>query len=302
MRSPIASTRSPRTLASIWWSPRAIGTLRTTDHSRSRAVRGRCTAFRAATAPSSPRRSRPSASTRSWTRARNRTWRATRASRRRTCSTSSASATSTRSRWSDSRRTTASSTPRSTLSARASRWRSTRVPCAAWRFSPATRSARSRRCARPAPGSPELERLVEHDLALERSVDGAFRGDLHEALRLLLGQLLGEAHGHRELGRGALLRGLVVHVDLHLADLPALALGVHLDRHRGTRGEARGEQLLGTRAVVAPSVVLRLPRRRVVCADLEVGSEATSVAARYCLHRNGPYSSGLKTRPVGIFG
>ena len=36
-----------------------------------------------------------------------------------------------------------------------------------------------------------------------------------------------------------------VHVDLDRADLPALALGVHLDRHRGAAGEAGGEQAGG---------------------------------------------------------
>src|SRR5207247_9200767 len=128
---------------------------------------------------------------------------------------------------------TASSTLRSTPSAWAFRSRWTRPRSAPWRSSRATGSARSTSCAPRAPRLPELERLGEHDLALECPVHRALGGDLHEALALLLRQLLGEAHGHLELRRRALLGGLVVHVDLHLADLPALAFGVHLDRHRG---------------------------------------------------------------------
>ena len=43
-----------------------------------------------------------------------------------------------------------------------------------------------------------LDRLLEHDLALEHAVHGALGADLHEALALVLGQLLGEVHDHAE--------------------------------------------------------------------------------------------------------
>src|SRR3954467_5765385 len=111
------------------------------------------------------------------------------------------------------------------------------MPCVGWRSSRATRSARWTRSAPPAAPSAELDRLLEHDLALERAVDGALRGDLREALALLLGELLGEAHDHLKLRGRAALGRFVVHVHGHVADVPALPLGVHLDRDRGARGE-----------------------------------------------------------------
>src|ERR1700710_2136817 len=102
-------------------------------------------------------------------------------------------------------------------SASASSWPPT--PCAPSTCRPATASAPSKRCARPAAPSAELDVLLEHDLALERPVHRALCGDLREPLALIVGQLLRQVHGHLELGGGAALGGLVVHVDRHLADV-----------------------------------------------------------------------------------
>src|SRR4051794_22994744 len=184
-------------------------------------------------------------------------------------------------------------------SARGSRSRWTRAASVASRSSRATRSAHSTRCAPPGSGSPELERLVEHDLALERAVHGALGRDLHEPFRLLLGKLLRQADRHRELGGRALLGGFVVHVDHQLADRPALALRVHLDGDRRARGQARGQELLRARTLVGPTVVRRLVRGHVMRADLEVVLEVLAVAACCWPHH---YSRGLKTSPVGILG
>ena len=99
-----------------------------------------------------------------------------------------------------------------------------------------------------------LNALQEHDLAVERAVHGALRGDHAQALDLLLGQVVGQAHDELELRRAAALGRAVLDVDLDVADVPALARRVHLHRDRRTRGEADGEQLLRARA--------RRPRRR----------------------------------------
>src|SRR3954469_1109885 len=168
------------------------------------------------------------------------------------------------------------------------------MPCAGWRSSRATRSARWTRSAPPAAPSAELDRLLEHDLALERPVNRALRGDLGEALALLLGELLREAHRHRELGRRAALGRLVVHVDLHVADVPALALGVHLDRDRGAGGEAHGEHLLRVRAAVGAAVRLRLVDGQLVLADAHGVLEAlVAYPLSVRLHDLPPNNCGL---------
>ena len=71
-------------------------------------------------------------------------------------------------------------------------------------------------------------------------------------------QRLGEPEDELELRRPAALGGLVVAVDLEAGEVPALALGVHLHRDRGARGERGGEQLLGARTEVLAADVLGL--------------------------------------------
>ena len=105
---------------------------------------------------------------------------------------------------------------------------------------------------------PSETRLVEHDLALQRAVHRALGDDRHQLLPLLLGQLLRQLHVHLELRGRAALGGLVVHVHHHLADVPALAVGVHLHRDRAAGGQAGGQQLLRARAGVGPAVLLGL--------------------------------------------
>ena len=112
--------------------------------------------------------------------------------------------------------------------------------------------------------------LVEHDLALERAVDGALGDDLHEPLPLLLRQLLGQLDLHVELGRRAALGGLVVDVDDDFADVPALAVRVHLHRDRAARGEARREQLLRTGPLVGTAGFLGLVGDQVVVVGAEL--------------------------------
>src|SRR4051794_29437201 len=141
------------------------------------------------------------------------------------------------------------------------------MPCAASRSSRATRSARSTRSARPAARSAELDLLLEHDLALERPVHRALRGDLHEPLALIFGQLLWEAQRQVELRGRAALRRLVVDLALHVADVPALAHRVHLDGDRDARGEAHSEHLLRIWSRVVAALVLRLVDRERVVAD-----------------------------------
>src|SRR4051812_38234703 len=135
-------------------------------------------------------------------------------------------------------------------------WKRPRSARSTWSL--ATVSGRSTRCGRPAPTSAELDRLVEHDLALERAVHRALGRDLHQPLALLLGELLGEAQDQVELGGRPSLSGLVLHLAFHVADVPALAPGVHLDGDRHARGEADGEHLLWVRPRVLAAVLLHL--------------------------------------------
>src|ERR1700750_499926 len=130
------------------------------------------------------------------------------------------------------------------------------------------RTARSR-CATSARERDALDTLVEHGLAVERAVDRALRGDDPQLLDLLLAELLGEAHDEVEARGAAAVGGGVVAGDLDAADVPALALGVHLHRDRGTGGEARGEELERLRARVRPTRVGALVDRALVAAYLD---------------------------------
>ena len=69
---------------------------------------------------------------------------------------------------------------------------------------------------------------------------------------------LGKAQEQLEAGGGAALGGRVLGLDLDTADVPALALGVHLDRDRRAGGEARGEQLLRIGGLVLAADVAAL--------------------------------------------
>src|SRR3954451_17402973 len=114
-----------------------------------------------------------------------------------------------------------------------------------------------------------LDTLVEHDLAVERAVDRALGRDDAEALDLLLAEAVGEAHDDVEAGGAPALGRRVVAGDLDAADLPALALGVHLHRHRRTRGQAGGQQLRRLGPRVRPAGVGALVDRQFVAADLD---------------------------------
>src|SRR3954464_14805687 len=119
-----------------------------------------------------------------------------------------------------------------------------------------------------------LDTLVEHDLAVERAVHRALGGDDAQALDLVLAEGVGEAHEQLEAGRAAALGGRVVAGDLDAADVPALALGVHLHRDGGARREARGEQLEGLGAGVRPAELRALVDRELVAADPDGVAEA----------------------------
>src|SRR3954471_10700462 len=93
--------------------------------------------------------------------------------------------------------------------------------------SPASRRTERSACASSARERDALDTLVEHDLAVERAVHGALRGDHAQALDLLLAERVGKAHDQVEAGRAAALGRGVVDGVLDVADVPALALGVH---------------------------------------------------------------------------
>src|SRR5690349_24019959 len=83
-----------------------------------------------------------------------------------------------------------------------------------------------------------LDTLVEHDLAVERAMHRALRGDDLQLRHLLVAEVRRQAQRERELRRAAALGGDVVAGDLDVAQIPALARGVHLDRDRRTGRQA----------------------------------------------------------------
>src|SRR5213079_3799154 len=111
-----------------------------------------------------------------------------------------------------------------------------------WTSSSAARSASNRTDVSAEPSSARerdaVDTLVEHDLAVERAVHGALGGDDAQALDLLVGERVREAHDDPESRRAAPLGGRVLARDLDAPDVPALARRVHLHRDRGARGEA----------------------------------------------------------------
>src|SRR3954447_23473754 len=129
-----------------------------------------------------------------------------------------------------------------------------------------------------------LDTLVEHDLAVERAVHRALGGDDAQLLDLVLAEAVREAHEEVEARRAPALGRRVVAGDLDPADVPALALGVHLHRDGGTGREARGEQLERLRAGVRTAHVGALVDRQLVAADLDGVAEA-ALAGRGGLHR-----------------
>src|SRR3954451_22812345 len=97
-------------------------------------------------------------------------------------------------------------------------WTSSREASSGSSRAPRRRSATSVRERDP------LDTLVEHVLAVERAVHGALGGDHAQALDLVLGEVLGEAHEEVEAGGAPAVAGRVVAGDLDAADVPALAL------------------------------------------------------------------------------
>src|SRR3977135_1389033 len=143
----------------------------------------------------------------------------------------------------------------------------------------------------------DLDALVEHDLAVERAVDRALRGDGHEAIDLLLREPIGEADDEREARRTPALRWGVLDVDLDRTDVPTLAVGVHLQRDGRARRERYGEVLLRARRRVITPGLAGLVGADDVFADLEVvlvGAGAAAArggfhfrpcAVGWCLHQ-----------------
>src|SRR3954447_13365940 len=122
-----------------------------------------------------------------------------------------------------------------------------------------------------------LDTLVEHDLAVEGAVDRALGGDDPQLLDLLGAELLGEAHDEVEARGAAAVGRRVVAGDLDAAQVPALALGVHLHRDGRTGRERGGEQLERLGAGVGATDLGALVNRELVAADLD-GVAGTPVA------------------------
>src|SRR3954469_17415280 len=129
-----------------------------------------------------------------------------------------------------------------------------------------------------------LDTLVEHDLAVERAVDRALGGDDAQLLDLVLAEAVREAHEDVEARRTPALGRRVVAGDLDPADVPALALGVHLHRAGGAGRGASRAPLGRLRAGVGTAHLGALVDRQLVAADLDGVAEPV-LAGRGGLHR-----------------
>src|ERR1700730_2657390 len=167
-----------------------------------------------------------------------------------------------------------------------------------------------------------LDTLEEHDLAVQRAVDRALRGDHPEALDLLLGQVIGQTHDQLEFGRASPLCGAVLDLDLDPTDVPALARGVHLHRDRRTGCEADREKLLRVRPGVLPPGIEWLIYGHLMIAHLHGMPERVAFTPRGGFHPCQPvrshlapfcrssfqwycgrsYERGLKSSPVSSLG
>src|SRR5437588_3461718 len=174
--------------------------------------------------------------------------RAIRASRRQAWRSCCASTTSTPCMSAGWRWITACAPPRSTLGASASKSSCTETRRGPSRPRPETRSVPSRSSATPASPSrgDRLDQLLEGDGPFERAVNRAFRGNQRQAGALLVAARVGKPQGQLEVGRRPALCLLVLALDLDQADLPSLALGIHLHRDRRARGETGSQELLGS--------------------------------------------------------
>jgi hypothetical protein len=102
----------------------------------------------------------------------------------------------------------------------------------------------------------------------------AFGGDGLEARDLFLAQSGRKSQVELEQGRALAIGLLILALDLHVADLPTLALGVHLDRDRRAGGETRREQLLWRRTAVLAALFGGLVGNQVVPSGLDPMSPA----------------------------
>src|SRR2546423_1685305 len=176
----------------------------------------------------------------------------------------------------------------------------------------------------PLHGAGDLDALVEHHFAVERAMHRALGGYHHEPVDLLLAQALREANHERETRRTAALGGRVLAVHLDGADVPALAVGVHLEGDGGARRERDREVLLRTGCRVVTPGFTRLVRVHDVVADPEVmlvGAGAATPRSGFHFRPRGGVgldhivlpaasrpagayssSSGLNSSPVGTLG
>src|SRR5438132_13265503 len=106
-------------------------------------------------------------------------------------------------------------------------------------------------------------------------MDRALRGDDAQLLDLLLGAAIRESENELEVGQAAPVGRGVLALDLDRADVPALALGVHLHRDRGTRGQTGGQELLRARALVGSAVFGRLISGQLMLADVDAMADCS---------------------------
>src|SRR3954451_12501762 len=119
----------------------------------------------------------------------------------------------------------------------------------------------------------QLDTIGDADLAVvgQQAMDRTLAGDPMEALDLILRQPVGEPDDDLERPRDARLAVLHLHLDLHLAEVPPLASGVHLGRDRGAGRQGGRDGASGGGALVTASGLLRLVDHQAVSPlDLDV--------------------------------
>src|SRR5436309_7855366 len=131
--------------------------------------------------------------------------------------------------------------------------------------------------------------------ALEREMHGAAACNLDEPGLLLIAQLAferdvaNEGIRWRRIGRAS-----VSDADARAAEWPALAAGVHAQRHRGARAQARTEQVIGCRTRAEAADFDRLVGQESGASGVDLDLE---VALARLLHHHPPFIGGV---PQGL--
>src|SRR5579862_9005206 len=115
-------------------------------------------------------------------------------------------------------------------------------------------------------------------------MDRALRRDYPKLFDLLLAAAVRKPQHDAEVGSGAALGCLVLAIDLEMAEVPSLAVGIHLHGDRSAGGNAGSQQFLRTGAFVDTAQFRALVGGEPMTAYLDLMSKAACATPRSRLH------------------